>query len=66
MHVGFIALDEHFRRAPFDRNLPAIKALLAIWNYNFIGTETIAVPPYERYLKRPAGLLAAADDGKQR
>ncbi|MDQ2990739.1 MAG: glucose-6-phosphate isomerase, partial [Pseudomonadota bacterium] len=38
-------------------NLPAIKALLAKWNYNFIGTLTIAVLPYERYLKRPPACL---------
>jgi glucose-6-phosphate isomerase len=54
---GFHAMDEHFRRAPFDRNLPVLMGLLAIWNNNFLSAETVAVLPYDQYLKRFAAYL---------
>jgi glucose-6-phosphate isomerase len=40
-------MDEHFRTAPFDRNLPVLLGLLTVWNTNFLGAETVAVLPYE-------------------
>jgi glucose-6-phosphate isomerase len=46
MLAGFHEMDEHFRTAPFDKNLPALLGLLAIWNNNFLGAETVAVLPY--------------------
>ena len=58
---------EHFRRAPLERNLPALLGLLAVWNSNFLGAPTVAVLPYEQYLKRfPAYLqqLAMESNGK--
>jgi glucose-6-phosphate isomerase len=64
---GFHEIDEHFRTAPFDRNLPALMGLLAIWNNNFLGAETVAVLPYNQYLKRfPAYLqqLTMESNGK--
>jgi glucose-6-phosphate isomerase len=64
---GFHQMDEHFRTAPFDRNLPALMGLLAIWNNDFLGAETVAVLPYEQYLKRfPAYLqqLTMESNGK--
>ena len=64
---GFHQMDEHFRTAPFDRNLPVLLGLLAIWNNNFLGAETVAVLPYEQYLKRfPAYLqqLTMESNGK--
>ncbi len=64
---GFHALDEHFRTAPFARNLPVLLGLLTIWNTNFLGAETVAVLPYDQYLKRfPAYLqqLAMESNGK--
>jgi glucose-6-phosphate isomerase len=64
---GFHAMDEHFRTAPFDRNLPVLMGLLGIWNSNFLGAETVAVLPYEQYLKRfPAYLqqLTMESNGK--
>jgi len=68
MLAGFRAMDEHFRKAPFERNLPALHALLGIWNTNFLGVESVAVLPYEQYLKRfPAYLqqLAMESNGKR-
>jgi glucose-6-phosphate isomerase len=65
---GFHEMDEHFRTAPFERNLPVLMGLLAIWYANFFGAETIAVLPYEQYLKRfPAYLqqLTMESNGKQ-
>jgi glucose-6-phosphate isomerase len=67
MLAGFHALDEHFRTAPFERNLPVLMALLAVWYNNFFGAETIAVLPYDQYLKRfPAYLqqLTMESNGK--
>ncbi len=64
---GFHAMDEHFRSAPFAQNLPALMGLLAVWNNNFLGAETVAVLPYEQYLKRfPAYLqqLTMESNGK--
>src|SRR4030095_8183079 len=46
MLAGFHEMDEHFRTAPFDKNLPVVMALLSIWNVNFAGAHTIAVLPY--------------------
>ena len=54
---GFHEMDEHFRTAPLDRNLPVLLGLLAIWNNNFLGAETVAVLPYDQYLKRFAAYL---------
>ncbi len=67
MLSGFHAMDEHFRSTPFERNLPVLMGLLAIWNNNFLGAGTVAVLPYEHYLKRfPAYLqqLAMESNGK--
>jgi glucose-6-phosphate isomerase len=64
---GFHEMDEHFRTAPFARNLPVIKALLGIWYNDFFGAQTLAVLPYEQYLKRfPAYLqqLTMESNGK--
>jgi len=65
---GFRQMDEHFRTAPFDRNLPVLMGLLAVWYADFFGAETVAVLPYEQYLKRfPAYLqqLTMESNGKQ-
>ena len=65
--AGFHAMDEHFRTAPFEKNLPVLMALLGVWNTNFLGAETVAVLPYENYLKRfPAYLqqLTMESNGK--
>jgi len=67
MLQGFHQMDEHFRTAPFDRNLPVLMGLLAVWYSNFFGAETVAVLPYEQYLKRfPAYLqqLTMESNGK--
>ena len=64
---GFHEMDEHFRSAPFERNLPVLMGLLAVWYNNFFGAETVAVLPYEQYLKRfPAYLqqLTMESNGK--
>jgi glucose-6-phosphate isomerase len=64
---GFHQMDEHFRTAPFDRNLPVLMGLLAVWYNNFFGAQTVAVLPYEQYLKRfPAYLqqLTMESNGK--
>jgi glucose-6-phosphate isomerase len=68
MLEGFHEMDEHFRTAPFARNLPVVMALLGIWYNNFFGAETVAVLPYEQYLKRlPAYLqqLTMESNGKR-
>ena len=65
--AGFHAMDEHFRQAPVDANMPALLGLLAIWNNNFLGAATAAVLPYDQYLKRfPAYLqqLTMESNGK--
>ena len=64
---GFHEIDEHFRTTPFDRNLPVLLGLLAVWYTDFFGAETVAVLPYEQYLKRfPAYLqqLTMESNGK--
>ncbi len=64
---GFHRMDEHFRTAPFERNLPVLMGLLAVWYNNFFGAQTFAVLPYEQYLKRfPAYLqqLTMESNGK--
>ena len=64
---GFHQMDEHFRKAPFEKNLPVLMGLLSIWNNNFLGAHTVAVLPYEQYLKRfPAYLqqLTMESNGK--
>ena len=64
---GFHQMDEHFRTTPFKRNLPVLMALLSIWNNDFFGAQTVAVLPYEQYLKRfPAYLqqLTMESNGK--
>jgi len=65
--AGFHAIDEHFRTAPFDRNLPVLLGLLTVWYADFFGAETVAVLPYDQYLKRfPAYLqqLTMESNGK--
>ena len=67
MLEGFHAMDQHFRTAPFTRNLPVLMGLLAVWYNNFFGAQTVAVLPYEQYLKRfPAYLqqLTMESNGK--
>src|SRR5882724_22155 len=49
---GFHQVDEHFRTAPFERNLPVLLGLLAVWYNDFFGAQTVAVLPYEQYMKR--------------
>jgi glucose-6-phosphate isomerase len=64
---GFHQMDEHFRTAPFDKNLPALMGLIGLWNNDFLGAHTVAVLPYEQYLKRfPAYLqqLTMESNGK--
>ena len=67
MLSGYRAMDEHFRSTPFNRNLPVLMGLLAVWHNNFFDAQTIAVLPYEQYLKRfPAYLqqLTMESNGK--
>ena len=64
---GFHQMDEHFRTAPFERNLPVLMGLLSVWYSDFFGAQTVAVLPYEQYLKRfPAYLqqLTMESNGK--
>ena len=64
---GFHQMDEHFRQVPFHKNIPVISGLLGIWYNNFFGAQTVAVLPYEQYLKRfPAYLqqLTMESNGK--
>jgi glucose-6-phosphate isomerase len=64
---GFHQMDEHFRTAPFERNLPVLMGLLGVWYNDFFGAQTVAVLPYEQYLKRfPAYLqqLTMESNGK--
>jgi glucose-6-phosphate isomerase len=65
---GFHEMDEHFRSVPLERNLPVLMGLLGIWYSNFFGAQTVAVLPYEQYLKRfPAYLqqLTMESNGKE-
>jgi glucose-6-phosphate isomerase len=67
MLAGFHEMDEHFRTTPFERNLPVILGLLGVWYANFFGAQTVAVLPYDQYLKRfPAYLqqLTMESNGK--
>jgi glucose-6-phosphate isomerase len=67
MLAGFHEMDEHFRSAPFESNLPVLMGLLSIWYNDFFGSQTVAVLPYEQYLKRfPAYLqqLTMESNGK--
>jgi glucose-6-phosphate isomerase len=67
MLAGFHAMDEHFRSAPFEHNLPVLMGLLTLWYADFFGAQTMAVLPYEQYLKRfPAYLqqLTMESNGK--
>jgi glucose-6-phosphate isomerase len=67
MLAGFHEMDEHFRAAPFEQNLPVLMGLLSVWNNDFLGAHTVAVLPYEQYLKRfPAYLqqLTMESNGK--
>jgi glucose-6-phosphate isomerase len=67
MLAGFHEMDEHFRTVPFAQNLPVLMGLLSVWNTDFFGAETVAVLPYEQYLKRfPAYLqqLTMESNGK--
>ena len=52
MLAGFHAMDEHFRTAPFEENLPVLMGLLTVWYNNFFNAQTVAVLPYDQYLKR--------------
>ncbi len=64
---GFHQMDEHFRTAPFEHNLPALMGLLTVWYTDFFGAQTVAILPYEQYLKRfPAYLqqLTMESNGK--
>ena len=68
MLKGFRGMDEHFRTAPFERNLPALHALLGVWNTNYLGAHSVAVLPYDQYLRRfPAYLqqLSMESNGKR-
>ena len=68
MLAGAREMDEHYRAAPFERNLPALMGLLGIWYNNFFGAQSIAVLPYEQYLKRfPAYLqqMTMESNGKR-
>src|SRR5436309_2179830 len=67
MLSGFRAMDEHFRTAPFQKNLPVLMGLLTVWYNNFFGAQSVAVLPYDQYLKRfPAYLqqLTMESNGK--
>jgi glucose-6-phosphate isomerase len=67
MLAGFHEIDEHFRTAPFEKNLPVLLGLLTVWYINFFGANTVAILPYEQYLKRfPAYLqqLTMESNGK--
>jgi glucose-6-phosphate isomerase len=67
MLAGFHEMDEHFRTAPFERNLPVLMGLLSVWYSNFFGAQTVGVMPYQQYLKRfPAYLqqLTMESNGK--
>jgi glucose-6-phosphate isomerase len=64
---GFHAMDVHFTTAPFEENLPVLMGLLAVWNRDFLGCQTVGIMPYEQYLKRlPAYLqqLTMESNGK--
>jgi glucose-6-phosphate isomerase len=67
MLAGLHAMDEHFRTAPFERNLPVLLGLIGVWYDNFFGAETVAILPYDAYLDRFSAYLQQLDmesDGK--
>jgi len=67
MLAGFHAMDEHFRTAPFESNLPVLLGLIGIWYNDFFGAETVAILPYDQYLERLPAYLQQLDmesDGK--
>jgi glucose-6-phosphate isomerase len=67
MLAGFHAMDEHFRTAPFERNLPVLLGLIGIWYNNFFSAQTVAILPYDHYLGRLSAYLQQLDmesDGK--
>ncbi len=67
MLAGFHAMDEHFRTAPFEQNLPVLMGVLGVWYNNFFGAQTVGIFPYDQYLKRfPAYLqqLTMESNGK--
>ena len=67
MLAGFHEMDEHFRTAPFEQNLPALLGLIGIWYNNFFGAQTVAVLPYDQYLEKLSAYLQQLDmesDGK--
>ena len=67
MLAGFHAMDEHFRTASFERNLPVLMGILGVWYNNFFGAQTLAVLPYDHYLSRFSAYLQQLDmesDGK--
>jgi glucose-6-phosphate isomerase len=61
MLAGFHAMDEHFRTAPLERNLPVLLGLIGIWYNNFFGAETVAILPYDQYLNRFSAYLQQLD-----
>jgi glucose-6-phosphate isomerase len=61
MLAGFHAVDEHFRTAPFERNLPVLLGLIGIWYNNFFGAQTVAILPYDHYLDRLSAYLQQLD-----
>ncbi len=61
MLAGFHAIDEHFRTAPIERNLPVLLGLIGIWYNNFFGAETVAILPYDQYLNRLSAYLQQLD-----
>jgi len=61
MLAGFRSMDEHFKTAPFEKNLPVLMALLGVWYNNFFGAESIAVLPYDQYLRRFPAYLQQLD-----
>jgi glucose-6-phosphate isomerase len=65
--AGFHAMDEHFRTAPFEKNLPVILGLIGLWYNNFLGAQTVAILPYDHYLSRLSSYIEQLDmesDGK--
>jgi glucose-6-phosphate isomerase len=67
MLAGFHSMDEHFRTAPFEQNLPVLLGLIGVWYNNFFGAETVAILPYDQYLDRLSAYFQQLDmesDGK--
>ena len=66
MLAGFRAMDEHFRTAPPERNLPLLLGLLTVWYNNFFGAQTLGVMPYSSHMRAVSRLPPAVADGEQR